>query len=346
MQPFIRTHQIATLSNNRTLDRKLDEVLLAIREAIASWPEPLKSQLVCIWLGGGYGRGEGGCLLLDNGDPAFYNDLDFFVFSHQLTQPIKLDIITRLAAIAHEWSDKLSISVDFNPPQTLATLKRNRTTLMFQELLHGHIVVWGDSDLPIHPLAEEQIPLSEALRLMLNRGTGLLLAECQLRSETPDVEFIVRNLNKAILGMADAWLIAVRQYHWTIQARQATLFPGPFSKDLQKLYTVALTQKATPVIDPSMATIERLDQLKNLWSSMLRLMLQMPRQTSQPEPYFKRSIYNVLRIVIHNKTLSLSGRSPLKIALEALQILLQAKAPLTNQSSCVTKYIAWWQRFN
>ncbi len=212
-------------------------------------------KLAAVVLGGGYGRGEGGVLKTPQGD-RLYNDLDFFVFSSGGSRGENEQIHCGLARISEHWEKVLGIAVDFSPVKNLSALRRVSRTLMFQELLHGWIPVWGMVDLGkwIPALPPEELPFSEAVRLLLNRGMGLMFAGEYLTSGKDDADFIVRNMNKAILGCGDALLLAAGQYRWRGQERVETfrrfVRQSGFSEEHAASYEKAFQYKLKP--DPKL----------------------------------------------------------------------------------------------
>ena len=53
----------------------------------------------------------------------------------------------------------------------------------------------------------------------MNRGMGLILAGEHLRDHSFDYNFILRNMNKAVLGGMDAVLIVSKRYKWRLEER-------------------------------------------------------------------------------------------------------------------------------
>lgn len=190
----------------------LDRTLAELSGEIASLDLPCLHAVV---LGGGYGRGEGGVLHTPSGGK-LYNDLDFFVFSQGADSSAAVRIDRALKEISLRYEKMLNVAVDFGPVKNIETLHRVSSTLMFQELLRGWLPVWGQAELGkwIPALEPACLPFSEAVRLLLNRGMGLIFAGEYLKSGRNDPDFIVRNMNKALLGGADALLIASGHYAW------------------------------------------------------------------------------------------------------------------------------------
>lgn len=197
----------------------LDRVLAELSDEIAALGLP---HLRAVVLGGGYGRGEGGILHTPSGS-RLYNDLDFFVFSEGAGKSEARRINDALKAVSERWEKKLGIAVDFGPAKNISDLKKVSHTLMFQELLRGWKPVWGQADPEqwIKPLEADRVPYSEAIRLLLNRGMGLVFAGNYLKEGKNDPDFILRNLNKAYLGGGDALLISAGKYCWKGRERTA-----------------------------------------------------------------------------------------------------------------------------
>ncbi|MDD3153853.1 MAG: hypothetical protein PHS41_03225 [Victivallaceae bacterium] len=194
---------------------------------IASLPEA--GEIDAVVLGGGYGRGAGG-LQKDVPDRiGLCNDLDFFVFTNTVDPATLHTINTKLEAIAAASRARLAVDVDFAPARKLKKESEFVRSLMFWELLAGHEVIFG-SEAVFAPFAAPDfgsVPMAEAERLLLNRGTGLLLAWKRRQSkQTPDaadLEYIARNIHKAVLGALDARLIVEHRYCFQIEDRAALL---------------------------------------------------------------------------------------------------------------------------
>ncbi len=185
-------------------------------------------RLVGVWLGGGYGRGEGGVRRTADGRWTLSNDLDLFVFMDRATAREKTDCARRLAAVAAKYAPVFGVDIDFCWPRNPADYKKDERRLMIQELKRGHVALLGGEGLLDHvrTLTAAELPRAEAARLLMNRGMGLVLAAQRLKEglRTPTaVDFFLRNLNKAVLGAGDARLIAAGKYAWTLSERVARL---------------------------------------------------------------------------------------------------------------------------
>ena len=217
-------------------------------------------KLAAVVLGGGYGRGEGGVCRTPQGDRP-YNDLDLFVFSDGASRGEARRIAAELAKLAERWGQRIGVAVDLSPVKELRSLPRVANKLMYQELVRGWRPIWGTVDLaaliPLRP--PEELPFSEAVRLILNRGMGLVFAGEYLARGSKDDDFIMRNMQKSQLGGGDALLIAAGKYRWRSEERLDALREYVRSEHLPERittnYECALRYKAEPVpvlpADPS-----------------------------------------------------------------------------------------------
>lgn len=195
---------------------KVAAAIDAARAGIASDVAALEiPKLAAVVLGGGYGRGEGGVRHAPEGDK-LYNDLDLFVFTDGAGRRGRARIAEALKPVSRKWEERLGVAVDFSPAKNFKNLRSVARTLMYQELVRGWKPVWGDAGLGcwIPEFPPEALPFSEAARLLLNRGMGLLFAGERLAGKSEDADFIVRNLHKAALGAGDALLLAGKEYRW------------------------------------------------------------------------------------------------------------------------------------
>ena len=180
-------------------------------------------RLEALFLGGGYGRGEGGVLETAAGHKP-YNDLEFYVC---LRGPDRFNE-RRYQAPLHDLGEKLSpfagVDVEFKI-LSLHKLRHSPPSMFYYDLVVRHHRLWGiESSLAgcDHHRSSERIPLAEATRLLMNRCSGLLFAREQLRRErfTPEeADFVGRNHAKAQLALGDVILTAQGQYHWSCRER-------------------------------------------------------------------------------------------------------------------------------
>ncbi|MDD3886121.1 MAG: hypothetical protein PHI35_04560 [Victivallaceae bacterium] len=240
------------------LEREIDEIAAAVSRAVDDMPCHGGAKLAAIVLGGGYGRSEGGILRLPDGGERLYNDLDLFVFvdNHMSAGAARIwrEELDRLGAAL---SQEHHVEVEFGPLTRLGDLKKLSATLMYQELRLGWRPVWGDCAAVIamiRPIPLNRLPKSEGLRLLLNRGAGLLMSQQKLESVHFDREaadFVNRNQNKAAQAVGDAFLIARGGYLQHGPERLNALEHEPdFSETALISYRAALEFKYAPSAEP------------------------------------------------------------------------------------------------
>lgn len=295
--------------NSPEADRIVDDAIQQIGAEINALDIPMLGGVV---LGGGYGRGEGG-VFEDNGpqNPHLSNDLDFYVVTVENASSADIEAIARtLEPISLKWSEKLGIDVDFCTPKTPWRIKHDQERLMIQELVHGYFNVAGKKGeelfKDIARLQPSALPWTEAIRLLVNRGAGLLLCTEPGRDDV----FIVRNINKCILGIGDARLIAGNNYKWKAVDRAALLN--------NELYTKALEWK----FRPKKEAICSLDEARKQWLTAV----------SEIKATGKRTLYNTLRWLARRRTLGdlrTIGLPPVVRILRSMYKTIQQKQPFS-----------------
>ncbi|MDY0287618.1 MAG: hypothetical protein RBR15_02195 [Sphaerochaeta sp.] len=234
---------------NRFLDAKLhalgDEVQQAMGESF-----------LALILAGGYGRGEGACVMRQ-GKESPYNDFDLFlVLKEALPLPEEVTLITKA------YEEQLGIEVDIGKPLSVAAIRKLPHQLMWQDLLEAHRVITGDPRILLDNAPfqlKAPLPKVEALRLLLNRGSGLLQAIIQSHSlgvdaqhSLPDEDFIRRNREKCTLALGDSLLITHQRYAPPLHERTLALqklgkeISWEGKKEILDLYARAAAFKTDP----------------------------------------------------------------------------------------------------
>lgn len=243
-----------TLDGSDALEQELTRLCERLKTAVQTVIPA--GRLEGLILGGGYGRGEGGVLCTPNGDCP-YNDLEFYVLlrgnllrNRRRFQPI-------LDRIAHHFSSQGGFEIEMTP-LSRAKLEHSPVTMFYYDLIAGHRWLIGDDTLLTrcqHHQAANQIPLSEATRLLMNRCSGLLFAKERLLRPSftaKDADFVGRNLAKAQIAFGDALLAASGQYHWSCRKRHQRvikLLPTgemPWMSQLQEHHCAGLEFKLHP----------------------------------------------------------------------------------------------------
>ncbi|MDB6131723.1 MAG: hypothetical protein JWM04_2830 [Verrucomicrobiales bacterium] len=241
-----------TLDGTDELESHLSSVSEAVVEGITAVVPG--SRLQAIILGGGYGRGEGGVLKSPSSDLP-YNDMEFYVC---IAGPAFLNekrYGRQLQDIAHRCTEKAGIEVEFKilPLEKIIT---GPTTMFFYDLVMGHKVLLGSPTIlkstNVHRVAAN-IKLAEAIRLLMNRCSGLLYSEVALAKKDfshEDADFVGRNQCKAKLALGDVVLTVNQRYHWSsvtraqyLQALEDTL---PWMKSVKAFHFDGVDFKLHP----------------------------------------------------------------------------------------------------
>ena len=292
-------HKNFTATGDRDAEALLKKVLAEIGEALSGTG-------VAVYLGGSYGRGDGG-VRRDKENGILYNDLDFFVFAGK--KPAHAEKL--LKEVAEKYESELKVDVDFSRIMSINDIKNNASRLMMQELKRGYRLVCGEDLLAqyLPELPAEKLPYSEACRLLLNRGMGMLLAGEKIAANSADTDFILRNINKAILGACDAFLIAQKGYKWNITERLAAINDSALSVDCKTLYARAVEFKSTP-------NREITQDLPELWTAVRNMFQECmdnicgdgcSRICKECKTSGETSLKNFIKYCIKSRTLPLSN---------------------------------------
>lgn len=340
---------------HETLSRLASEVQGAMGET-----------LVALVLGGGYGRGEGGVLVVD-GKEHPYNDLDFtLIVRRKAGVPWEL-----LREISRNYGHSLGIHVDFSRPLTLGDVRSWPRWLMWYDLLNGHMVLLGPPDV-IEKNApsrlREPLPLIEATRLLLNRGAGLLWALRVVRKveEAPDRDFVRRNYYKCALALGDALLIAYRRFASPYLGRDRRLrqieeeHPAVKAFGLDTLYGDALRFKFRPADCPTHGFGEtRLTETATLWGAVFLHVerLRTGGVWADMDTYVawrgirerdQHTLGKLLRNLVRNRQMGTGfWRYPREALYRELPRLLGLTAePCRNWEEAGGRFLKIWDRFN
>ena len=236
-------------------------------------------------LGGGYGRGEGGVISDESGD-RLSNDLDFFAVTEAGVSARRLRAVEEaLAPTAEAWTGRLGIDVDF-VVRTPWRIRHDQDRVMIQELLHGYVDVAGrpGSELfkDVQRRSPDAFPWTEAVRLLVNRGVGLTLAR-----ESANEAFVVRNINKCVLGAGDATLIVRHAYAWRVEDRTAALgWPA---------YDAAVEWK----FRPKKESVCDWEAARSLWLAAAEEVRTAGRRSGAD----RRSLYQAARWIVRRRTI-------------------------------------------
>ena len=338
------------------LESLIDRTLAELASEIDALRLPCLQAVV---LGGGYGRGEGGVLRTPAGN-RLYNDLDFFVFTRSADSRTAARIDAALKQLSASREKDLGIAVDFGPAKNISSLKNVASTLMFQELRRGWVPVWGEADLEnwIPPLPPARLPRSEAVRLLLNRGMGLIFAGEYLKEERLDPDFIVRNMNKAVLGGGDALLLASGLYRWRgedrVEAFAGYVRDEGLPSDWASLYERAFRWKLEPEIVLPPDPLAAWRGCRDFYLACVRRCAGVPAEASCEDvarglhraASCERSVKNLLRWLLRARGMRPAGAMFDPPVVSVLTRLYAELAPFDNFVTASPRLLALWRLFN
>lgn len=363
----MNTYRRLSATGSEDFERRMHSALQSMGRSIAGIMGP---NFVALILGGGYGRGEGACIVKE-GKEFPYNDFDLFIVTKG-----PVDLPKQIHDITAEYGKQLEIEVDIGVPLPIGTLAKLPHSLMFQDLLSGHMVITGDPNvLKTHVPAHlaDPLPAVEALRLLLNRGAGLLQAfqeafqmELDSTHRLPDPDFIRRNQQKCALALGDSLLIAKGLYRPPLQSRRSLLQEHigeilPSGRDsILANYLQAADFKLNPQsLALRQPTVSELEVLAKEWVRILLWteQLRTGRNWTDAEAYaddtyirepLQHSPRNLARNVLKQlKTGTVSWRYPRETLYGTLAVLLD-KVQLHDQGwkDRANAFLAIWHTCN
>lgn len=178
-------------------------------------------------LSGSFGRGEGS-VLVKGSTITFLSDYEVGVVTEKFWKRLLLDKVA--TELTSEIQVKTSLywltpsRVRSNRPKNLSFGHKTPTIYMY-ELKDGSVVLYGKNCLEENRIDPATIPLSEGIRLLLNRMADVLSClpvSIRQTAEAQDAQKklqLITSLNKMVLACADALLLSIGQYHYSYVVR-------------------------------------------------------------------------------------------------------------------------------
>mgnify|MGYP006271841169 FL=1 len=284
-----------TLDGDPAVEARIDADQQQIAAAVVD-SVPAHS-FVALVLMGGYGRGEGGYVVTEDG-PAPFNDYDYFVVVRRTSGAQRAALHRELAELAETLTVRVGVEVDF-ALLSAEHLRRAEYSLMNAEMRWGHRVVAGAPHVlaAMRAMPFVDLPHGELTRLMLNRGALLLMDQQQLlerRSlgagggmDSGEREVFFKYLFKAVLACGDTRLAADGRYHPSypeklarLQAPRPAIYvddrerpdPMPRHDEFLALYRLAYRHKFHPAYE-ELAEARPADwvaRVLRIWTATLR----------------------------------------------------------------------------
>lgn len=198
---------------------------------------------------GGYGRGEGGVEvdpLLNQEQP--HNNLDLLLITdHPRHIPsLHRKLLQPLQAL----NQSMPISIDLSIVSH-DQIRRSPPLVLWYDIKHGHKTIFGNPTLmdTLRPHDSVQhIAPWDMRNLLTNRATLLLINDhlCQLQP-TQDHRTLIRHAIKAIIGVGDALLFFLGDYHWSyLEKMQRMARRDDVDPSFRQLYQQAASFRLRP----------------------------------------------------------------------------------------------------
>ncbi len=226
---------------------------------------------------GGYGRGEGGVERIA-GEERPHNNIDFLLIAETARPRTLTELRQRLLDAFMPIMQKYDIEIDLSVI-SVWKLRLSPTLIIWYETRYGHKTILGDEHYvpSLRQFRLDRIPSRDALRLLVNRGT-LLVINDQLIAESGDLsderQRIIRNSMKAVIGYGDAMLFILGDYHWSYVERKRRMSRR---QDLSPVFRNLYDQAADFRFKPDYELYESRD-LKS-WMENLREILEPIHRT-------------------------------------------------------------------
>lgn len=228
---------IGKFNIDKMIDRKMETIVSEVRKNI---PE-VKS----IILMGGYGRGEG-AIEIHKGAPRLVNDFDMYIVTNKqmgddFLEEVAMKCSKRIGVGGFAHPEKFEDSYDFNKffhVDIRSLSERSLPSLLpsvrYYEMKNSASIIWGENSLKKFPAFEpKDIPLSEGLRLIMNRMMLLIMSfypkftkdkNSMSRAERDIMGYYIA---KSYITMGEALLLLSGDYKPTYRGR---------AKEFRKVY--------------------------------------------------------------------------------------------------------------
>ncbi len=368
------------LGDEPGLKALLDGFLARLSEDLQA--QKFYSDVKALLLAGGYGRGEGGVFRVsESAAPVLYNDLEFYLVTRDAASQGPIE--QWCSRQSHDGEEITGIEVEFKLLRESA-FRSAEPSMFYYDLLARHRIVQSCDgfieSLPSNLSDPALIPAPEAIRLLFNRGSGLLFSLAALASNSSRVSdgFIERNHAKVKLALADAVLAFQGRYHFSCVERHSRLsnIGSPVPPDwplLMRWHESGVAFKLNPrhIYPPLDALREAQETITSVWTRtflwMESLRLRAPFQRVSEYENFHGRLYpssgRLRNLALHWRDRFKRGSalpSPLDYPRGALQRALfcllgadtagaarhLARPPGSSFEELVSVYERWWRFYN
>lgn len=244
----MRNYGKLTIKGSTQFEAKLSNVL----EDIALDIELLinKDLYEAVILIGGYGRGEGGVVVVE-GEELPHNNFDFVVISKDITQKDKDYLTFKCQRIFDDHTKVLGILVEFT---VISSFKLNTCDplVITYDMKYGHKLICGNAVSLVENknFELENIPSWDVRNLIVNRGTLLVINDLMLNKdnlERKEKKIIIKHWIKAIIGYGDALLFYLGDYNYSYVEKQKRMKKqNAVSDKFKNIYNEAMNFRFEP----------------------------------------------------------------------------------------------------
>ena len=240
-----------TARGSQAVEERIAELVASVATAADKALKP--EEYVALILLGGFGRGEGGVVVV-NGEERPHNNLDFLLIA-RANAPAALEDLRRrlnetLLPISRQHDVELDVSVIAD-----RKLRRSAPLVMWYDMRNGHKTLLGDKDYvpSLTQFRLDRIRAWDVRNLLVNRGTLLIINDHMLASG-PVTEttrrIVIKHVMKAIIGYGDALLYFLGDYDWSYQEKQRRMKNHPgVPANFKALYDEAIEFRFVPAYE-------------------------------------------------------------------------------------------------
>lgn len=230
------------------ITRMAEEIVDSIQKVI---PE---KEYKCLYMLGGYGRGEGGVVVV-NGQERPHNNFDLMLVSSDSSSGKIDDLKIRMDDAIKELPGRFGIGIDTSVISA-SKLKSSSCRIIWYDMRFGHKLLMGNHDIieSCSQFKVSNIPAWDARNLLVNRGTLMIINDLLLERKnlTPELKkVLIKHKVKSIIGYGDCLLYALGDYDWSYLEKQERMNKrSDIDPEFKKLYDDAMNFRFQPDYEP------------------------------------------------------------------------------------------------
>lgn len=234
---------------------KVEKLITAMVEEIAAEFERNleKTDYETLTMMGGYGRGEGGVVIID-GEEKPHNNFDFVLLTNNLSDSENAALKTTIMKNLQPIIAKIKIGIDLSI-LSASKLKKASCRIIWYDMRFGHKTILGNEKFvpSLKRFTVAKIPDWDARNLLVNRGTLMIINDLLLEKDKLDTKFkklIVKHIVKAIIGYGDTLLYFLDDYDWSYAEKQKRMRKrNDVDKEFKEIYDEAMNFRFQPKYD-------------------------------------------------------------------------------------------------